>query len=405
MKAASSQREHYNTTAKKPIGESDTSVGSAICGGDGGHRSPYVPSPSDCTCSTEKAPSCGPVALQGVLPGLIPDTQSPDWWAGAAPSSGRPVAVVVPRNPRPVVEPTPGGSTCLDLIETSEQSGGGRRVAWGPLRRDSLRVVGALHAAQETGRAVRMESCSREWMAYRHVPSKSVVLRSNRCRDRFCLVCMALRSQVMVRRFEEVVAGWPVVRMMTFTVRSQVSLKKQIVYLRGCFKELRRRRGWKEHVTGYLVTLEVTHSERGWHAHLHVLADGKYWAFEELKKEWKGITAGEGSVDIRRSGSVKEALKYVIKPKVLMGMSEEVMRELIETMRGVRCLSTGGSLRGVVTEEELDSDEAMGLREEYEPIGRLDVIVERYRAGDRSADVVDTIKTAVKLGILQKEKG
>lgn len=297
----------------------------------------------------------------------------------------------------------PEVSTCLDLIETSEQVGKDRRVGWGALRRDSLRVVSVLHSLpDETGRAVRMESCSRDWMAFRHVPTRSVVLRSNRCRDRFCLVCMSLRSAAMVRRFDHILAMWPLVRMMSFTVRSQSSLQDQIVFLRASFRELRRRRAWKTHVTGYLVTMEVTHSVAGWHAHLHVLADGSYWPFEELKMEWKSVTKAEGSVDIRRAGSVKEALKYVIKPKNLMGMDKAVMTELIETLKGVRTLSTGGSLRGLVTEEELDSDDEMGMREEYEPIGRLDGIVERYRAGDRSADVVDTVKLALKLGILER---
>lgn len=296
-----------------------------------------------------------------------------------------------------------GPFTCLDLIETSEQIGKARRVGWGALRRDSLRVVSVLHSlADEAGRAVRMESCSRDWMAYRHVPTRGIVLRSNRCRDRFCLVCMSLRSSAMVRRFDHILKTWPLVRMMSFTVRSQSSLRDQIAFLRASFRELRRRRAWKTHVTGYLVTMEVTHSVAGWHAHLHVLADGSYWPFEELKKAWKEVTKDEGSVDIRRAGSVKEALKYVVKPKNLMGMDEVVMTELIETLKGVRTLSTGGSLRGLVTEEELDSDDEMGLREEYEPIGRLDGIVERYRAGDRSADVVDTVKLALKLGILER---
>lgn len=353
-------------------------------------------------------PSC-----QCSLPGLTPETPNvPNWWAGvpsptlAVASLDGPVGgTVALRKEKPSQQANESGavSSCLDLIETSEQKGVERRVGWGPLRRDSLKVSQALRAASEEGRAVRMEGCSREWMAYRYVPTRSVVLRSNRCRDRFCLVCMSLRSSAMVRRFDSILQTWPVVRMMTFTVRSSDDLRGQIGFLRHCFKELRRRRGWKSHVKGYLVTLEVTRSSAGWHAHLHVLYQGSFWQFNDLKTEWKTVTADEGSVDIRVAGSIKEALKYVVKPKALMNLGGEEMQQLIETMKGMRCLSTGGTLRGIVTEEELDDDDEMGLREEYEPIGRLDEIVERYRAGERTADVVDTIRVALKLGILERE--
>lgn len=386
------------------------SIGFFVGGVGDGARSPYGSESSGCgcqshlpviPCTSPSLPRCPAPDRSLLQPVAQPDDRQQ---AAGSPRGGmRGEGRGAKRAERRASDADSSGrSTCLDLIETSGQVGVERRVGWGSLRRDSLRVVDTLRAAGEEGRAVRMEDCSREWMAYRHVPSRSVVLRSNRCRDRFCLVCMALRSQEMVRRFEKIVEGWPVVRMMTFTVRSGPLLAEQIVFLRGCFREMRRRRAWKMHVKGYLVTLEVTRGAAGWHAHLHVLSDGSYWPFEDLRVEWKGVTKGEGSVDIRCAGSVKEALKYVVKPKCLVGMDEASRVELIETMRGVRALSTGGTLRGVVTEEELDSDDEMGLREEYEPIGRLDGIVERYRAGDRSADVVDTVRLALKLGILER---
>lgn len=413
MIAASRTQDKNSTEIKRPVGVFSSPAG--------------LSHSSVCSCQESS---------QGVLFDIAPDSSNvPDWWAGIPTSrplasggatpvdrgkvggesvSSPTLALASPvdlvggtgarRSGNIRLQTTDSGavSSCLDLIETSGQDGQARRVGWGPLRRDSLKLVGALRAAGEEGRAVRMESCSREWMAYRHVPTKNVILRSNRCRDRFCLVCMSLRSAAMVRRFDSIIEKWPVVRMMTFTVRSSDNLKEQIGFLRGCFRELRRRRAWKLHVDGYLVTLEVTHGEAGWHAHLHVLYQGAYWDFTGLKAEWKAVTKNEGSVDIRIAGSIKEALKYVVKPKAIMALGEKKMCELIEVMRGVRCLSTGGTLRGIVTEEELDSDDEMGMREEYEPIGRLDGIVERYRAGDRSPDVVDTVKLAVKLGILER---
>lgn len=412
MGKASRQQHHNNTNVTKPVEALGASAGFFIGDSDGGRVSPGLPHSSDCGCQSHLP---GIPCSSSVIPlghgylnsgGTLPDDRGKD---GGESVTSPSLAVASPV--RPVRGTVAGGvaqaagagsSTSLDLIETSEQVGEPKRVGWGALRRECLRMVAALRGASEEGRAVRMESCSREWMAYRHLPTRSVVLRSNRCRDRFCLVCMALRSQEMVRRFEALVEGWPVVRMMTFTVRSQAVLADQIGFLRGCFRDLRRRRAWKRYVKGYLVTMEITRGAAGWHAHLHVLADGSYWPFEDLRCEWKKVTKGEGSVDIRRAGSVKEALKYVVKPKCLAGMDGAAMDELIETMKGVRTLSTGGTLRGVITEEELDSDDEMGLREEYEPIGRLDGIVERYRAGDRSRDVVDTVRLALKLGILER---
>lgn len=295
------------------------------------------------------------------------------------------------------------GSTCLDLIETSRHTGGALR--WGELRRDTVAIALRLEEWGDVDRAGRMESCSREWVAYRHVPTRAVVMRSNRCRDRFCLVCMALRSRAMVRRYEDILSRVSRLRMMTFTVRSGAGLAETLELLMSCWGRLMRRKAFKARVRGYLRSLEVTHTGAGWHPHLHVLYDGEYWLFEELKNEWKLITGGEGSVDIRMNGSIKEALKYVVKPAGLKGLNQTQFEELVTVMKSKRSIQTGGTLRGLITDEELDADECMGVREEYEVIGRLDLIVERYEAGDRSGDVVDTINAALGMGILERAVG
>ena len=295
------------------------------------------------------------------------------------------------------------GSTCLDLIETSRQTGGALR--WGELRRDTVAIALRLEEWGDVDRAGRMEACSREWVAYRHVPTWAIVMRSNRCRDRFCLVCMALRSRAMVRRYESILGLVPRLRMMTFTIRSGDDLHSTLDMLMAAWGRLMRRKAFKARVRGYLRSLEVTHTGAGWHPHLHVLYDGEFWPFEELKNEWKIITGGEGSVDIRMAGSIKEALKYVVKPAGLKGLDQTQFEELVTVMKSRRSIQTGGTLRGLITDEELDADECMGVREEYEVIGRLDLIVERYDAGDRSGDVVDTINAALAMGILERTKG
>ena len=115
-----------------------------------------------------------------------------------------------------------------------------------------------------------------------------------------------------------------------------------IKFLQRSFRRLRQRADWKRKVTGGAFVIEVTSSESGWHAHLHIVLVGKYFPFKILLKNWKSITGATG-VFIKRippSKATGYLTKYISKPG--KGIDHDNSGFVSGTLYGVRLFQPFG---------------------------------------------------------------
>lgn len=166
-----------------------------------------------------------------------------------------------------------------------------------------------------------------------------------RCKKRWCPICARSIAAERVAKYERAVEklNWPL--HVTFTIANTPTINSSdLRQLLHSFRKLRQRRLWKLCVRGGWVSLEITNRGRGWHPHLHVLADcewlslstcpptkrdtreRKKWKCEQAARElgdtWAEIVGQRtASVAIRRrsGGNIaKEVFKYSVKPGDLL---------------------------------------------------------------------------------------
>jgi len=142
------------------------------------------------------------------------------------------------------------------------------------------------------------------------------VVCPGRCKDRLCPICCRVRGRLARERIRGLVLKADSVRMLTLTMPStEADLGEKIDTLLSAFQRLRRTTTWKNHVRGGLFVVEVTRGQRGdhWHAHLHVLAEGSYFAYKTLTAAWASAIGATGITDIRAVHSRLQAANYVTK--------------------------------------------------------------------------------------------
>lgn len=177
----------------------------------------------------------------------------------------------------------------------------------------------------------------------------SLSLACTRCRDRMCPHCESRRCLKSQARVTRELAGFDSVRMLTLTVRgSGESLKVQLAHLFDSFRSLRRRDEWKRNVRRGVYALQVTRDirKKTWHAHLHVLADGDYWAQVQLSDLWHKSTGDSKIVDIRaihsRAHAAKYIARYVTRADSVAGWPSADICEYAIAMSGVRLFQSFG---------------------------------------------------------------
>lgn len=193
-----------------------------------------------------------------------------------------------------------------------------------------------------------------------------------RCSLKWCPVCQRKRAAQRSLRYERgaVEMQWP---MHVTLTRSNVSDldRTDISSLKKAFKQLRRQAIWKHNVKGGLVSLELTNTGKGWHPHLHVLADCEWLAIdtprpkkyhsratkkllfqqaaEELQQAWSAcIGQLISSVKIRRcdgATAVREVLKYSVKGSDLAD-SPDPIGPAIRAITDGRLCTPFGSMYG-----------------------------------------------------------
>jgi Replication protein/Transposase zinc-binding domain len=113
------------------------------------------------------------------------------------------------------------------------------------------------------------------------------------------------------------------------------------------FSQLRASRFWKP-VQGGCVSMELTNEGRGWHVHLHILADVKFLEAAELARRWGRLVGQDYAIvkikDCRRKDYLGEVTKYVVKPSQMVSWQPEEIAQFICALKGIRFFTTFGSL-------------------------------------------------------------
>lgn len=233
-----------------------------------------------------------------------------------------------------------------------------------------MNVLNAMEATNvPISRAAKFVGCGDEIFIYENTATGEVDYHSNRCGDRFCMICGQARS----RRITHALAGLiekeePL--FITLTVRGKPgdTLASMIDRLTDAWKQLRRLDHWKERVRGGAIMLEIKYSKSSgghWHPHYHLIAHGKYIEKQWLRDAWRLITRDSDQVDIKRVKEIREALGYVTKyaSKPMDGSfttKPHLLREAMKTLKGRRLCACFGTWYGTplhdddeVTDEEI----------------------------------------------------
>lgn len=140
-------------------------------------------------------------------------------------------------------------------------------------------------------------------------------IRTNKCRDRFCEACAGEKRRLISANLTRQLPNQRL-RLITFTLKSSATaLGNQLDRLYESFRKLRRRKPFRNKITGGVAFFEVTINPTThlWHPHLHVICSGTYLQQRELQRHWHDITTDSYIVDVRLILNPAHAGGYVAK--------------------------------------------------------------------------------------------
>ena len=121
-------------------------------------------------------------------------------------------------------------------------------------------------------------------------PHQEPVILPILCMSRYCRHCSKAKRSRSRARAEAVVGRFAYrIRFLTLTIRSTASLEKSTSQLRRSLTKLRRRKFWREHIEGGLVTIESVINKAGFHPHAHMLFDGSFVRQPRMVDEWMSV--------------------------------------------------------------------------------------------------------------------
>lgn len=259
-----------------------------------------------------------------------------------------------------------------------------RHSGWQPNR---LLVYQALRRTEQPlSRKTSFANCGSDAYVLQNIENPDVYrLAGSACHDRFCLPCAQERSRHVALNVLELTEGRRI-RFLTLTLKaSSDPLAAQLDKLYTGFQALRRRALWKQKVTGGVAFLELTWSHRTstWHPHFHILIEGSFLPYQQIKSLWYEITGDSFVIDIRAIRDLRQAstyvTKYASKPfnNTFLGRDAQ-LDEAILALKGRKLLLTFGSWRGI-TLIETPSDGS------WEHVAPLNTIITHAAHGDETA--------------------
>lgn len=235
----------------------------------------------------------------------------------------------------------PARTTQLDPQETAVKGDASR-----------LRVASCMTAAGLPPRAVNaLLECEHHALALELTDSPGTyrIVRTT-CKSRWCDRCSRRRAHTIRQNLGPIVQN-ATIRMITLTIRhNDAPLKEQLDRLFRAFRKLRTLANWRDRVRGGVYFLELTRNAdtETWHAHLHLLCEGLYYAGPDLSMDWLRCTGDSPVVHITlvrdKRGIGAYVTKYLTKPINSALMSDDhVLTAAIEALHGRRTVGAFGS--------------------------------------------------------------
>jgi hypothetical protein len=215
-------------------------------------------------------------------------------------------------------------------------------------------VAAKLRSIGQHDIALKLENCHTHYTFAVCTGCGGVSKFPNRCDQFFCPECQPRLSMDRKRAVEWWTHEISQPKHVVLTIRNFRSLgKKQIQFLRDSFTRLRRSKFARNWIGGF-YSMETTKEGRGWHLHLHCLAEAKWIDAIQLSEQWRASTRGLGYIvkvkDARDSNYLAEVTKYAVKGVELACWSPEDILTFITAFDGVRTFGVFGSLYGKRTQ-------------------------------------------------------
>lgn len=255
---------------------------------------------------------------------------------------------------------------------------------------DRVRIYEALERTEQPlARKLGFLNCGAQAHILRNVEDPTIYrVAGSCCHDRFCLPCANERSHAIALNVLDVVKK-RTLRFLTLTVKSDAEpLSDLLDKLHNSFQKLRRTKLWKKCVDGGVAFLEINWSEQRqrWHPHFHILIEGRYLPYAQLKSLWLSITGDSFVIEIRIVRDAPTAARYVTKyaskpfNKTFLHKPRR-LDEAIVALKGRKLLVTFGTWRGIT----LARTPTPGA---WENIGSLERYIQNAAAGDPHAKAI-----------------
>jgi len=214
-------------------------------------------------------------------------------------------------------------------------------------------LVEALSASGREGDALAVKACGEDFRVGKCLDCGAAPAFPLSCDHRLCPDCAARRGAILVSEHGDILKQIRYPKMLTLTFRSVDHLGEVYIrWARNCFTKLRRRKVMAS-CWGGIYSFEVTHSEYGWHLHIHTLIGSGYIDQGELSREWKKVS-GARIVDIRavqgkdKWEGIKEVVKYPAKAASFLG-DAALVNEFLDATEGVNLAYGFGAMYRVKT--------------------------------------------------------
>lgn len=217
--------------------------------------------------------------------------------------------------------------------------------------------------------AAKLRHCGDELKLECSLCATPAVTRKS-CKRRWCPECAWRRGADLCERFESLVAEMDSPLMLTLTVPHERGNDpvEMLGLIKSAFGRLRRQKWWLGRVSGGIGGLEISGGDNGWHLHLHLVlncrwlavtlgAPGYGWDAARLERHYKmsqrevagqwalAIGSDRAHIWIKRANraSIREALKYSVKPGTLLTVREP-LGPLIRGFKSRRLLMPWGTV-------------------------------------------------------------
>lgn len=207
----------------------------------------------------------------------------------------------------------------------------------------------------------------------------------NRCKNRWCLNCMRIKSLLWLSRIKErynkVMEDekerlYPCT--FVLTIRDSDDIEDRIKKITSAWRLMTNgnkkwRKIYKKRFAGGVRSMEIKRGKNSnqWHVHFHIFVmvrvpeRGFIKDFYWLRKAWKECTKGEGSVYIRKVypdkegsiiGGIIESVKYIVKPESRL-YEDEDFSEVYWALKRRRTINTWGCFRGMSKKVDIDMEQ------------------------------------------------